>query len=236
MEGVSSRSSSSGMLRYCMHSSGPPWSRAISAVAAARPPPALLPATPMCRGSMPSSAAFLARWCQHGEAVAQARRERMLGSETVLHRHHHDLRGGGDLPRPGIVAVHAADDKPAAVDVHQAGQDLTAPGGCVNAHRDIGIVRQARHQPVSNGQRDGQLSEEPRRAAPRSRHARGPDRTGPPRASPRARGPVQGQNGTSSDGSLKSCPPQASLDLTTSVDLRASRVDARNTSRYHPAE
>ena len=126
MDGVSSRSSSSGMCSIWKQSGGPPWSRASSAVAAARPPPALAPITATRAGSTPSALGL-------GVEVAQARRSSRARAAgygcSGASRYSTDTttapRSAGRQGRADVLGLDAADDEAAAVD--HAGRRAPAP-------------------------------------------------------------------------------------------------------------
>jgi hypothetical protein len=92
---------------------------------------------------------------QRGVAVLQPGREGVLGSEPVLDRYDDRLRGGGELPGPGVLAVDAADDEAAAVDVQQPGLRAAGGEGSVAAHRHVRCPRRPGHDPVGDGERHG---------------------------------------------------------------------------------
>ena len=175
---VSRRWSSSGMPSSWKRSAGPPRSRARSARPAARPPPALCPITPRRAGSTPSARGLVREPDERGVAVLDAGRERVLGSETVLDRHHHGARRVGGAERARMLELDRAEAEAAAVDVDDARpQRAVAALRHVDAHGERAMVGRAGDHAVLAAhalrgglRRGGQLREHLQHHEPRGGH------------------------------------------------------------------
>ena len=75
---------------------------------------------------------------QRGVAVLDPGRERVLGGEPVLDRHHHDAEVAGEGDRAGVLHRHRPDDEAAAVDVEQGRAGRRTLVGRVDADEHLG--------------------------------------------------------------------------------------------------
>ena len=122
-------------------SGGPPLSRASCVITAEMLPPAESPATAIRVGIAAQLGSVLADPPQRRPRVVDALRERMLGRQPVVDRHHDGLGADGVGARHRVVGVQVADRPASAVVEHHHRQVVVL---CyrrpVDAHGDVGDI------------------------------------------------------------------------------------------------